>query len=150
MSADAVQAALGSTGTLTAAAGDRDDQGAGTVVHSESSGDLLMRITRAGCAAQPGGDACVRPGPHRAGRADRRGPGGGGRRVVGGGRASAAQQKVISFVKTSPAPVGAREVARGLRIKMETARGHLARAAKPGTSCAWPGACTSARPRTWR
>ena len=35
-------------------------------------------------------------------------------------------------MKSAPAPVGAREVARGLRIKMETARGHLAKAAKGG------------------
>ncbi|GAA2948266.1 phage minor head protein [Kitasatospora cinereorecta] len=133
VSADAVQAALGSTGTLTAAAGDRDDQGAGTVVHSESSGDLLMRITRARLrgatlVAMPAYDQArivldaqtdVAPVEEEDEWWAAAGP-------------SAAQQKVISFVKTSPAPVGAREVARGLRIKMETARGHLARAAKAG------------------
>ncbi|MFC9604554.1 phage minor head protein [Streptomyces niveus] len=132
VSGNAVQAALGSTSTLTAAAGDRDDQDAGTVVHSESSGDLLMRITR---ARLRGATLVAMPAYDQA-------------RIVlddqpdavpveedewwAAAGPSAAQQKVIGFVKSSPAPVGAREVARGLRIKMETARGHLARAAKAG------------------
>ncbi|MEU2487044.1 hypothetical protein ABZ593_20850 [Streptomyces sp. NPDC012617] len=133
VSAAAVQAALESTGTLTAAAGDRDDQDAGTVLHRESSGDLLMRITR---ARLRGATLVAMPAYDQA-------------RIVlddqtdaapveeeddwwASAGPSAAQQKVISFVKSSPAPVGAREVARALRIKMETARGHLARAAKAG------------------
>ncbi|MFB8347926.1 ADP-ribosyltransferase [Streptomyces niveus] len=133
VSGDAVRAALGSTSTLSAAAGDRDDQDAGTVVHSESSGDLLMRITR---ARLRGATLVAMPAYDQA-------------RIVlddqsdaapveeeddwwAAAGPSAAQQKVIGFVKSSPAPVGAREVARGLRIKMETARGHLARAAKAG------------------
>ncbi|MGC5410066.1 hypothetical protein ACPXCX_41000, partial [Streptomyces sp. DT225] len=134
VTAAAVHAALATTGTLTAAAGDRDDQNQGTVVHSESSGDLLMRITR---ARLRGATLVAMPAYDQA-------------RIVlddqtdtapfeeddeewsAAAGPSAAQQKVIRFVKTAPAPVGAREVARGLRIRMQTARGHLARAAKAG------------------
>ncbi|WP_250302083.1 phage minor head protein [Streptomyces sp. A 4/2] len=133
VTAAAVSAALGSTGTLTAAAGDRDDQDLGTVVHSESSGDLLMRVTRARLrgatlVAMPAYDEArivlddqAEPAPVDEDEDfwSAAGP-------------SPAQLRVVDFVKSAPAPVGAREVARGLRIKMETARGHLSRAAKAG------------------
>lgn len=133
VSAAAVRAALSATGTLTAAAGDRDDQDQGTVVHSESSGDLLMRITRARLrgatlVAMPAYDQARivlddQPEPRPVEDDDEwwsaAGP-------------SPAQLKVVNFVKSAPAPVGARDVARGLSIKMETARGHLAKAAKAG------------------
>ncbi|WP_199570538.1 phage minor head protein [Streptomyces murinus] len=133
VTADAVRAALASTGTLTAAAGDRDDQDLGTVVHSESSGDLLMRVTRARLrgatlVAMPAYDQArivldeqAEPAPVDEDEDfwSAAGP-------------SPAQLRVVEFVKSAPAPVGAREVARGLRIRMETARGHLSRAAKAG------------------
>lgn len=136
VSAEAVHAALGPTGTLTAAAGDPDNQDVGTVVHRESSGDLLMRVTRARMrgatlVAMPAYDKArivlddqPEP-PAEAGNRDddewwaAAGP-------------SPAHLRVVDFVKSSPVPVGAREVARALGIKMETARGHLSRAAQAG------------------
>ncbi|WP_434593275.1 phage minor head protein [Streptomyces sp. A5-4] len=131
--ADAIRAALGHAGTLTAAAGDRDDQGQGTVVHSESSGDLLMRITRARLrgatlVAMPAYDQArivldVQPDEPPVEEDDE---------WWASAAPSAAQQKVVNFVRSAPAPVGARDVARGLRIKMATARNHLAKAAKAG------------------
>ncbi|MFC7791408.1 hypothetical protein [Streptomyces cinereoruber] len=133
VSAAAVQRALGATGTLTAAAGDRADQDGGTVVHRESSGDLLMRVTR---ARLRGATLVAMPAYDRA------------RIVLDGLTASAteedvdevqadggpspAQKRVVSFVKTSPQPVGAKDVARALDMRIETARGHLGRAAKAG------------------
>ncbi|MFD5788583.1 ADP-ribosyltransferase [Streptomyces sp. NPDC127037] len=134
VTAAAVHAALATTGTLTAAAGDRDDQNQGTVVHSESSGDLLMRITRARLrgatlVAMPAYDQArivlddqTDDAPYEED----------GEEWAATAGPSPAQQKVIRFVRTAPSPVGAREVARGLRIRMQTARGHLARAAKAG------------------
>lgn len=44
--AQTVRAALDGTGLLTAAAGDPDDPEGGVVVHSEKTGDFLLRITR--------------------------------------------------------------------------------------------------------
>ncbi|MFD3612376.1 ADP-ribosyltransferase [Streptomyces atroolivaceus] len=133
VSAAAVQTAFAATGTLTAAAGDPDDQGQGTVVHRESSGDLLMRITRARLrgatlVAMPAYDQAriVLAEPEPAAQVEEddewwaaAGP-------------SPAHLRVVQYVKSSPVPVGARDVARALTIKMETARGHLARAAKAG------------------
>ncbi|HLL35587.1 MAG TPA: type IV toxin-antitoxin system AbiEi family antitoxin domain-containing protein, partial [Streptomyces sp.] len=43
-----------------------------------------------------------------------------------------ALQRVVSYVSTAPAPVGAREVAAALGISMASARGHLARAVEAG------------------
>ncbi|MEU1815149.1 phage minor head protein [Streptomyces roseifaciens] len=130
----AVQAALSATGTLTAAAGDPDGT-SGTVVHRESSGDLLMRITRARLrgatlVAMPAYDQArivlddpAEEQPYDDYPADEEwaatGP-------------SPAHLRVITYVTTAPVPVGAREVATALRMKMETARGHLARAAAAG------------------
>ncbi|MFF4391449.1 phage minor head protein [Streptomyces sp. NPDC001552] len=133
VTAAAVHAALGGTGRLTAAAGDPDDQELGTVVHSESSGDLLMRITR---ARLRGATLVAMPAYDRA-------------RIVldtmpeaeedwdpeeewAAAGPSPAQVRVIGFVQSAPVPVGAREVGRALRMRMETARGHLARAVQAG------------------
>ncbi|KPI33276.1 head morphogenesis protein SPP1 gp7 [Actinobacteria bacterium OV450] len=46
MTADAVNSLIGQAGTVTAAAGD-PDTGDGLVIHSQNTGDLLMRVTRA-------------------------------------------------------------------------------------------------------
>ncbi|MFI0934587.1 phage minor head protein [Streptomyces sp. NPDC021019] len=137
VTAAAVHAALGQTGTLTAAAGDADDPDAGTVVHRESSGDLLMRITR---ARLRGATLVAMPAYDQA-------------RIVLDGVdpddpgepedlddddmwAAAGPSKnhlrVVAYVKTSPVAVGARDVARALGMRMEAARGHLGRAAKAG------------------
>lgn len=135
VSAAAVHAALGATGTLTAAAGDPDDI-EGRVVHHESSGDLLMRVTRARLrgatlVAMPAYDQArivlddmPEPGPADDSDEDEwwaaaNGP-------------SEAHLRVVEYVKSSPVAVGARDVARALGMKMEPVRGHLSRAAKAG------------------
>ncbi|MGW6391212.1 phage minor head protein [Streptomyces sp. NPDC055103] len=133
ISAAAVHAALGDTGTLTAAAGDHDDQDLGTVVHRESSGDLLMRVTRARLrgatlVAMPAYDQARivlddQPAPSTVPDDDEQWAASG---------PSPAHMRVVNYVKSAPVAVGAREVARALDMKMETVRGHLARAAKAG------------------
>ncbi|MFD9422294.1 MULTISPECIES: phage minor head protein [unclassified Streptomyces] len=130
---------LTSTGALvTAAAGDPDDEENGTVVHRESSGDLLMRVTRARVrgatlVAMPAYDTARivlvdDPNPDLAASSDDQGD----EDLAAGGGPSAAHLQVVAFVKSSAAPVGARTVSRALGMKMATARGHLARAAKAG------------------
>lgn len=125
VSAAAVHAALAPTGTLTAAAGDRDTD-IGTVVHSESSGDLLMRVTR---ARLRGATLVAMPAYDRA-RIVLDDPTDATAATVTAAGPSEAHLQVVAYVKASPMPVGARDVARALGMKMETARGHLARAAK--------------------
>ncbi|WP_439082072.1 phage minor head protein [Streptomyces sp. WL006] len=131
---------LEGTGTaVTAAAGDPNDEENGTVVHRESSGDLLMRVTRARVrgatlVAMPAYDQARivlvdDPNPELAASGDE---GQDGEDLAAGGGPSAAHLQVVAFVKSSAAPVGARMVARALGMKMATARGHLARAAKAG------------------
>ncbi|MGA5497707.1 hypothetical protein ACPCSP_25420 [Streptomyces cinereoruber] len=133
VSAAAVHRALGTTGTLTAAAGDRADQGEGTVVHRESSGDLLMRVTR---ARLRGATLVAMPAYDRArivlDDVTASATGDEDDEVQADAGPSPAQKRVISFVKTSPQPVGAKDVARALDMRIETARGHLGRAAKAG------------------
>ncbi|WP_086778060.1 ADP-ribosyltransferase [Streptomyces griseus] len=123
---------------VTAAAGDPNDEENGTVVHRESSGDLLMRVTRARVrgatlVSMPAYDTARivlvdDPSPELAAstgdEADED--------LAAGGGPSAAHLQVVAFVKSSASPVGARMVSRALGMKMETARGHLARAAKAG------------------
>ncbi|MEU5834484.1 phage minor head protein [Streptomyces diacarni] len=129
--ADAVRTAFAGTGALTAAAGDTDNPDSGTVVHSESSGDLLLRITRARVrgatlVAMPAYDRArivldeddqeqEQPAPE----VSAAGPG-------------PDHHRVVAHVSASPVPVGAREVAHALGMSMETARGHLTRAAEAG------------------
>ncbi|MFJ2882470.1 phage minor head protein [Streptomyces sp. NPDC093108] len=136
ISATAFQKAFVSTGVLTAAAGDADDPEAGTVVHSERSGDFLVRITR---ARLRGATLVTMPAYNRA-------------RIVldpleeqasvRPATADLAQLlaaapgdvhwKVVAYVSASPVAVGARDVATALDISMESARGHLSRAATAG------------------
>ncbi|MFE0763697.1 phage minor head protein [Streptomyces smyrnaeus] len=131
VSAAAVHAALGRTGTLTAAAGDRDTD-TGAVVHSESSGDLLMRVTR---ARLRGATLVAMPAYDRARivlddpPAEQPAP---DEEMAAASGPSEAHMRVVRYVKAAPVPVGAREVARALGMKMDTVRGHLARAAKAG------------------
>ncbi|MFD3978260.1 phage minor head protein [Streptomyces griseus] len=122
---------------VTAAAGDPNDEESGVVVHRESSGDLLMRVTRARVrgatlVAMPAYDTARivlvdDPSPELAASGNEA-----DEDLAAGGGPSAAHLQVVAFVKSSASPVGARMVARALGMKMETARGHLARAAKAG------------------
>ncbi|MFJ1695668.1 phage minor head protein [Streptomyces sp. NPDC088252] len=135
VSADAVRAAFTGTGVLTAAAGDADDPEGGTVVHTEKTGDLLLRVTR---ARLRGATLVAMPAYNRA-------------RIVLDpveeqasahpttefGQLLAAAPgdvhwKVVAYVSASPVAVGARQVALALDITMEAARGHLTRAVEAG------------------
>ncbi len=132
VSAEGLRAAFAGTGVLTAAADPDDDTG--LVVHSESSGDFLVRITRARLrgatlVAMPAYDrarivldpieesqeplAVAAAAPVAAATSDTR-------------------QRVVTYVSSSPVAVGAREVATAVEISMSTARGHLVRAVKAG------------------
>ncbi|MFB7496080.1 phage minor head protein [Streptomyces sp. NPDC056161] len=134
VTAASVRAAFEGAGVLTAAAGDPDDPEAGVVVHSETSGDLLVRITR----ARLRGATLVAV------------PAFAGARIVldplddqaPASAASAAPQevtaagdtrkRVVHYVRSAPSPVGAAEVARMVQIAVSTARGHLNAAVKDG------------------
>lgn len=115
---------------ITAAAGDPDDPTQGEVVHTESAGDMLMRITRgrvrgATLVAMPAYNrarivldplpdqtaACPPPAEYSA---------------------NEMFPKVIRYVTTSPTPVGAREVSKVLGIAMQEAAGHIKRALGAG------------------
>ncbi|MFD9903914.1 phage minor head protein [Streptomyces sp. NPDC059063] len=123
--------AFAGTGVLTAAAGDRDNPEQGTVVHTQHAGDVLMRITR---ARVRGATLVAMPAYSRA-------------RIVledDDQTAAAAEQpalsasgddheRVVSYVRTSPVAVGARETSAAVGIGMNSARAHLARAAKAGS-----------------
>ncbi len=123
LTASAITKAFAGTGTLTAAAGDADDPEAGIVVHAQKSGDFLCRITRARLRG-----ATLVAMPAYAGA-----------RIVLDSlseEASAApaaivaatgttRDRVITYVRTSPAAVSARDVAKALGIAMTTARTHL-------------------------
>ncbi|WP_381792976.1 phage minor head protein [Streptomyces niveus] len=134
LSAAAVREAFAGTGVLTAAAGDRDDQDLGTVVHRESSGDLLMRVTR---ARLRGATLVAMPAYDRArivldARSDPSAGEGDEDKLWAGTGPSPAHMRVVQYVKGSPIAVGAREVASACSMKMDTVRGHLSRAAKAG------------------
>ncbi|MEW2633348.1 phage minor head protein [Streptomyces sp. NPDC048389] len=131
VSAAALRAAFTTTGVLTAAAGDPDDPDGGVVVHSERTGDFLLRITR---ARVRGATLVAMPAYSRA-------------RIVldpledeeeaaaaavTAAGPSEAHHQVVAYVSASPVPVGARQVATALGISMESARGHLSRAVEAG------------------
>ncbi|MBA0053435.1 hypothetical protein E0L36_21925 [Streptomyces sp. AJS327] len=128
--AAAVRAAFGPTGTLTAGAGDPDAED-GVVLHSESSGDLLMRVTK----ARVRGATLVAMPAYANARIildDPPEPDDDGEDVAAASGPSAVHLRVVNYVKAAPVPVGAREVAKALGIRMETACGHLTRAVKAG------------------
>ncbi|MEC3995166.1 phage minor head protein [Actinacidiphila sp. DG2A-62] len=132
--ATAVRTALTAAGiTLTAAAGDPDQPDQGEVVHSESAGDLLMRVTR---ARVRGATLVTLPAYNRA-------------RIVldppAEGTAAAARpaetelaasgtvhDQVVAHVSSAPIAVSAREVADAVGITVEQARSHLRRACDAG------------------
>lgn len=128
--AAALKAAFGSSGVLTAAAGDSDSED-GVVLWSENAGDLLIRFTRARVrgatlVAMPAyADARIVLDPVEETAAAAPAP------VVLTASAETLE-RVVTFVRTSPVAVGAREVAAALAITMESARSHLSQAAKEG------------------
>ncbi|MFE7330787.1 phage minor head protein [Streptomyces sp. NPDC057565] len=131
VSAEGLRAAFAGTSVLTAAAGDPDDD-TGLVVHTESSGDFLLRITRARLrgatlVAMPAYDRArivLDPIQESEEHAVVAAP------VVAA--TSDTHQRVVTYVCSSPVAVGAREVATAVEVSMSTARGHLVRATKAG------------------
>lgn len=135
--ATAVQAAFGPTGTLTAGAGAPDPED-GIVLHSESAGDLLMRVTRARVRGatlvsvpafdqarivldpQPGTEPVADPQGNDQGRDDEE---------MTAAAAGTLLRRVVDYVTTAPHPVGARDTGQALDITMTSARGALNRAA---------------------
>jgi hypothetical protein len=129
--ADAARALF--PGALTAAAGDPDNPQSGTVVHTENSGDLLVRITRARVrgatlVAMPAYDkARIVLDPTAEQPVDEEEP-------VTEVAAAAGDdlERVIGHVCTSPVPVGAREVADALGLTVSTTKRHLRTAVRDG------------------
>ena len=127
-----LRAALGTSGALTAAAGDSDDPESGVVLWSEQAGDLLIRFTRArvrgatlvAMPAYANARIVLDPVEEQATAAAA---------PVVLAASSDTHERVVTFVRSSPVAVGAREVAAALGITMQSARAHLARAAKDGT-----------------
>ncbi|MFJ4703141.1 phage minor head protein [Streptomyces sp. NPDC088768] len=116
---------------ITAAAGDPDDPERGELVHQESAGDVLMRITR---ARLRGATLVAMPAYDRA-------------RIVLGPEpdpeqtaactptvqaAGDAMTRVIRYVSGAPVAVTPREVAEALSIPLAQARSLLARAVTAG------------------
>nr|WP_202471483.1 phage minor head protein [Streptomyces sp. SID8377] len=130
VSRDAVRQAFAGTGMLTAAAGDADDP-EGVVVHSEQAGDFLIRITR---ARMRGATLVAMPAYDRA-RIVIDPPGDQEEAAAAAVVAAAStdpHERVITYVSSSPLPVGPREVARALGMRMDVVHGHLVRAAQSG------------------
>ncbi|WP_433341715.1 phage minor head protein [Streptomyces sp. CA-253872] len=139
VTARALTAAFAGTGllpdALTAAAGDPDDPDNGVVVHTETSGELLFRITRArlrgatlvAVPAFAGARIVLDPREDDPGEET-------AASVAAGGVTAAADTRsgVVHYVRASPAPVGAPDVARALGISVSTARRYLGEAVKAG------------------
>lgn len=129
LSAAGIRDAFAGTGALTAAAGDADDPEA-VVLWSEKAGDFLVRITRArlrgatlvAMPAYSQARIVLDPLDEDDDRQAAAGP-----IVAASGDTTA---RVVTYVRSSPAAVGAREVSRALGIGMSTARTHLHKAAK--------------------
>ncbi|MCX4609392.1 ADP-ribosyltransferase [Streptomyces mirabilis] len=129
LTASVIRDTFAGTGVLTAAAGDADDPEKGLVVYEQKSGELLVRITRARLRGatlvampafkdarivlDPIDETAAAPVPT----------------ITAAGET---RDRVVVYVITSPAAVGAREVSRALGLAMSTARGHLNGAAKDG------------------
>ncbi|MGW5925246.1 phage minor head protein [Streptomyces anulatus] len=137
ISADAVRQAFTGSGVLRAAAGDADDPEGGVVVHSEKTGDFLLRITR---ARLRGATLVAMPAYNRARivldpieeQASAQPPSTTPLAQLLAAAPGDVHWKVITYVSASPVAVGPRQVATALGIKMESARGHLTRAAAAG------------------
>ncbi|MGW6925148.1 hypothetical protein ACWGA9_28410 [Streptomyces sp. NPDC054950] len=130
LTAVAIAEAFAGTSTLTAAAGDPADPEAGLVVHSQKSGDFLCRITRArlrgatlvAMSAYAGARIVLDPVDQAASAAP-------AAIVAASGDT---RGRVVTYVWSSPASVGPREVSKALGISMTTARNHLNAAAGDG------------------
>lgn len=134
VTAASVRAAFEGAGVLTAAAGDPDSPDTGVVVHSETSGDLIVRITRARLRgatlvtvpAFAGARIVLDPvedqAPVNAASATPE-------KVTAAGDT---RTRVVHYVRSAPSPVGAAEVARATQIAVSTARSHLNAAVKDG------------------
>ncbi|MEV5047360.1 phage minor head protein [Streptomyces griseoincarnatus] len=145
VTASAIVNAFAGTGLvpdrLTAAAGEPDDPDTGVVVHSETSGDFLVRITRARLRGatlvavpafagarivldplEEGEEtaAAVRPDPVREALEE----------VTAA--AEETRRRVVAYVRSSPSPVTPGQVAKALGIAVSTARKHLGEAVKTG------------------
>lgn len=127
--ADALRKAFAGTRVVTAAAGDADDNETGLVVHSQKSGEFLLRITRArlrgatlvSMPAFKDAKIVLDPLDQTAAAV--------APTITAAGET---RERVITYVCTSPAAVGARDVSTALGIAMSTARGHLNGAVKDG------------------
>lgn len=139
VSAAALRQAFTATGVLKAAAGDPDDPENGVVIHSERTGDFLIRITR---ARLRGATLVAMPAYNRARIVLDPAEEQASARPAPSSSADLAQLlaaapgdvhwKVVAYVSASPIAVGPRQVATALSITMESARGHLSRAAAAG------------------
>ncbi|MET9818323.1 phage minor head protein [Streptomyces sp. NPDC006355] len=139
VNASAIVNAFAGTGLvpdrLTAAAGEPDDPDAGVVVHAENSGDYLIRITRArlrgatlvSVPAFAGARIVLTPLDEEQAASARAG-------LLDEVTAASAEtrKRVITYVRSSPGPVGPAEVARAIGIAASTARKHLNEAVKSG------------------
>jgi hypothetical protein len=132
--AAAVRAALTAAGIpLTAAAGDPDNPDQGEVVHTESAGDLLMRVTRArirgatlvSMPAFSNARIVLDPPAEEAAAAAR--PAGTFLAAAGD-----VHDQVVAHVASAPIAVSAREVAEAVGITVAQARSHLRRALEAG------------------
>ena len=126
ISAAAIRTALGTV--LTAAAGDSDTED-GVVVHREDSGDFVVRVTR---ARLRGATLVAMPAYAQARIVLDDAPEPAAQETAAASGPSDAHMAVVRYVTGSPIPVGARDVAKSLSMRMQTARGHLTRAAKAG------------------
>lgn len=128
-----LRAALTAAGAaLTAAAGDTDDPDRGELVHAESAGDVVMRITRGRVRGatlvsmpaysearivldqtEPEDDQAVASVAVRAAGAD-------------------VTKQVAAYVTASPTPVGASHIAQVFGLTLAQARGYLAQALATG------------------
>lgn len=123
---------------LVAAAGEPDDPDTGVVVHSETSGDFLIRITRArlrgatlvSVPAFAGARIVLDPleEEDQEAKASARGE------LLDAVTAASpdTRARVVTYVRSSPGPVAPAQVARALGIAVSTARKHLAGAVKEG------------------
>lgn len=114
---------------VTAAAGD-SDPGEGVVFHEEKSGDYLVRITRARLrgatlVSMPAYDKARivldPPDEQHAAAAPVVASSGDG------------HERVVTYVRSSPTPVGPRHLSHKLGMSVDTVHGHLSRALEAGT-----------------
>ncbi|MCF3960267.1 phage minor head protein [Streptomyces fuscigenes] len=136
VNAGALVAAFRGTGLLpdaiTAAAGDPDDTDTGVVVHAESSGEFLFRITRArlrgatlvAVPAFAGARIVLDPAEGEDAAASAR-----PEEVTAAGDS---RRRIVQYVRSCPAAVGPAEVARAVGLAVSTVRKHLNAAAKDG------------------